>query len=285
MVERGEVRLDEPVARLLGTGAVVPSAGGREITLEHLATHTSGLPRLPNNMAPRDIRDPYASYGVAELEAFLRGYTLPRAPGERVEYSNLGYGLLGHALSVRAGRSLAELYAARLTAPLAMGETWSVVPPAAAARFVAGHAGRDTAAHWTFDVIAGAGVLRSSAADMLRYLDALLAPDAATPLGRALRTVQGQRVPVNPMVAVGLGWHRLSRPAGPLVWHNGGTGGFRSMAVLDSTRRRAVIVLASTDASMDDIGIHLLDPSFPLTEPPPLPEPLLKRAPKEPDAR
>lgn len=95
MAERGEVRLTDPVARLLPPEVTVPSRGGRQITLLDLATQTSGLPRLSTNLAITEPGNPYADYTVDQLYAFLNGYTLTRDPGAQFEYSNVGVGLLG----------------------------------------------------------------------------------------------------------------------------------------------------------------------------------------------
>jgi CubicO group peptidase (beta-lactamase class C family) len=78
MAERGEVRLTDPVASLLPSEVMVPSRGGRQITLLDLSTQTSGLPRLPTNLAFIDPANPYADYSVEQLYAFLSGYTLTR---------------------------------------------------------------------------------------------------------------------------------------------------------------------------------------------------------------
>ena len=106
MVERGEVKLDDPVAKFLPSTVQVPGRDGREITLLDLTNQVSGLPRLPGNLKPADAGDPYADYGPARLYEFLSAYTLPRDIGEKYEYSNLGVGLLGHALALKAGVEL-----------------------------------------------------------------------------------------------------------------------------------------------------------------------------------
>jgi serine-type D-Ala-D-Ala carboxypeptidase/endopeptidase len=99
MVERGEVALDDPVAKYLPAGVQMPERNGRSITLVDLATHTSGLPRLPTNLAPKDPGNPYADYSVDELHEFLADYQLTRDIGSQYEYSNLGGGLLGYVLA------------------------------------------------------------------------------------------------------------------------------------------------------------------------------------------
>jgi D-alanyl-D-alanine-carboxypeptidase/D-alanyl-D-alanine-endopeptidase len=105
MAERGEVRLEDPVQDLLPKGTMVPARNGRAIRLIDLASHASGLPRMPDNFAPSDPRNPYADYTADRLYTFLRGHQLTRDVGQQVEYSNLGAGLLAHALTVRAGKS------------------------------------------------------------------------------------------------------------------------------------------------------------------------------------
>lgn len=116
-VERGEVKLDTPVAKLL-PGFTFPSRNGKAITLGELAMQDSGLPRLPSNMLHANSSDPYAEYDAAKLKAFLAGYKLPRDPGAKYEYSNLGLGLLGHALARHAGTSYAKLLQLRIFGPL-----------------------------------------------------------------------------------------------------------------------------------------------------------------------
>src|SRR5215471_14205992 len=123
MVQRGEVSLDDPVARFLPPDVKVPERGGKKITLLDLATHSSGLPRMPTNFAPRNLDNPYADYGVDRLYAFLSGYALPRDIGEKFEYSNLAVGLLGTALARRAGMDYETLVRTRITGPLKMDST------------------------------------------------------------------------------------------------------------------------------------------------------------------
>jgi len=267
-VVRGEVRLDQPVAELLPAGTVVPSLDGRQITLEHLATHRSGLPRLPDNMTPAVPADPYADYDAARLYTFLAGHRLRRAPGESVEYSNLGGGLLGHALTLRAhAPSWGALVAQRITGPLGMHETFVDVPPALRARVSAGHdAQLDTVPAWHLDALAGAGALRSTASDMLIYLGALL-DTTQGPLAHAAALVQKPRADFAAGMRIGLAWLQTATGARPIWWHNGGTGGFRTIAAFDPARHVAIVVLSNSSVAVDDIGLHLLDPSRPVSLP------------------
>ena len=123
MIEKGEVKPDDPVSKLLPATVKVPSRNGRQITLLDLSMQVSGLPRLPDNLKPADPGNPYADYDAAKLYDFLSRYTLTRDPGEKYEYSNLAVGLLGHALALKAGISYEELLRRRIFAPLGMTST------------------------------------------------------------------------------------------------------------------------------------------------------------------
>ncbi len=269
MVARGEVKLDDPVANYLPRAVRMP-VRVRPITLLDLATQSSGLPRLPDNFAPRDSSNPYADYSVQQLYEFLSRYQLPRDPGASYEYSNLGVGLLGHALALRAGMSYEQLVTRRILSPLGMRETAITLTPAMRARLAPGHdVGGNVVPNWDLPTLAGAGALRSTARDMLTFLAANLDTVGATPLTRGLRqTHEPRQASDNPNLKVGLAWHILSRPVGNIVWHNGGTGGYRSFIGFDPARRIGVVVLSNLNRSVDDLGYHLLDESFPLTPPP-----------------
>jgi CubicO group peptidase (beta-lactamase class C family) len=264
-IVRGEVRLDQPVAELLPAGTVVPSRDGRQITLEHLATHRSGLPRLPDNLTPAAPADPYADYDTRRLYAFLASHQLRRTPGESVEYSNLGGGLLGHALTLRThAPSWAALVEQRITGPLGMRETFVDAPAALRARVSAGHdAEVDTVPAWHLDALAGAGALRSTASDMLTYLSALL-DTTQGPLARAAALVQQPHGDFAAGMRIGLGWLQAAAGPRPIWWHNGGTGGFRTIAAFDPGRRVGVVVLSNSSVSVDDIGMHLLNSALPV---------------------
>jgi CubicO group peptidase (beta-lactamase class C family) len=274
MVARGEVRLDDPVAKYLPDSAHVPSRNGKQITLLDLATQSSGLPRLPSNLAPRDPSNPYADYSVPQLYAFLASYQLPRDIGATYEYSNLGMGLLGFALARKSGTDYETMVQRRILTPLGMRETaialtpaLRALTPAQRARLAPGHdADGNVVANWDLPTLAGAGALRSTTHDMLIYLAANL--DTSSALGRAMHTAHlARREAGNPNMRIGLAWHILARPSGSIVWHNGGTGGYRTITGFDPVRRVGVVVLSNLNASVDDIGFHLLDETLPLQPP------------------
>jgi D-alanyl-D-alanine-carboxypeptidase/D-alanyl-D-alanine-endopeptidase len=268
MVARGEVKLDDPVAKYLPKSVRIPSRNGKQITLLDLSTQSSGLPRMPTNFTPADNNNPYADYTVAQMYAFLSSYELTRDIGAQYEYSNLGVGLLGHALALRGGKSYENLVTDRILRPLGMNDTRITLTPAMKSRLAPGHSeGGEVVANWDLPTLAGAGALRSTVNDMLKFLAANLDSTSA-PLGRVLATTHFARRDVNgAQMRIGLNWHILTAFGLPVVWHNGGTGGYRTFIGFDQANNRGAIVLSNQSVSPDDIGFHLLDERAPLAPP------------------
>lgn len=267
MAERGEVKLDDPIAEYLPGTVKVPARNGKEITLLHLATHTSALPRLPDNMNPADLRNPYADYTVEQMYDFLARCSLPRDIGAEYEYSNFGAGLLGHILALRAGADYESLVKARIAGPLGMSSTGIRLSPELRARLAQGYdAAGQPAPGWDLPALAGAGALRSTVDDLLRFVAANLglAETALTPVLR--KTHAARQKTGEPGVSVGLGWHILEKHGNEIVWHNGGTGGYRSFLGFDKARGVGVVVLSNSESEIDDIGLHLIDSRFELAK-------------------
>jgi serine-type D-Ala-D-Ala carboxypeptidase/endopeptidase len=265
-VAEGKAKLTDPVAKYLPPSVKVPARNGVAITLEHLAAHTSGLPRMPSNFEPANRENPYADYTAGKMYEFLSGYTLLRDPGEREEYSNLGVGLLGHLLSLQAGVPYERLLRDRILSPLGMSETAITLTPSLRARMAQGHdAAMNPVSNWDLDALAGAGALRSTAQDMLKFLRAHNGKCAPEDCG-ALALMREVHTPAAARMKTGLAWVLEGPRKSPIVWHNGGTGGFSSFAGFHAETKEAVVVLVNTQASQvsDGIGFHLLDASLPL---------------------
>ena len=264
MAIRGEVGLDDPVQRYLPAGATVPQLGTQPITLRLLSAQRSGLPRMPNNFAPRDPENPYADYDSTRLLEFLGGYTLTREPGTRYEYSNLGVGLLGFALARRNGTSYEDMVRRRILGPLGMSSTVVTLTPQTRAHLARGSRDGRDAANWDLDALAGAGALRSTATDMTRFLAAAVGL-TRSPLDSAFRLSTAPLFDAGSAVMqIGLGWHILTRNNVQVVWHNGGTGGYRSWAGYDRQRRLGVVVLTNSGEDIGNVGLHFFDPTVPL---------------------
>ncbi|GJG85228.1 hypothetical protein tb265_04090 [Gemmatimonadetes bacterium T265] len=268
MVQEGKVRLDDPAQRYLPPNVRMPARSGRAITLESLAEQNSGLPRLPDNLHPADPANPYADYSVQQLYDFLSRYTLPRDPGAQFEYSNLGVGLLGHLLSRAARESYEAMERERVWAPLGMTHTAITLTSWMQAHLALGHdeQGR-VVANWDLPTLAGAGAIRSTTDDMLKFVDANLHPERGT-LQRAMAFARAERAPAGAM-SIGLNWLVVHAGADTIVWHNGGTGGYRTFVGFEPSRRTGVVVMTNSGgAGADDLGMHLLDPALPLAPAP-----------------
>ena len=270
MAQRGAVKLDDPVAKFLPATVKMPERNGRQITLADLATHTSGLPRLPTNMRSKDPMNPYADYTEEQLFSFLSSYELPRDIGVRYEYSNLGFGLLGLALARRAGTSYESLVVSRICDPLHMDSTRITLSDALRTRLAVGHTSDLVrTGQWDAPTLAGAGALSSSANDLLTFLAAMM-DYTHNPLAAAQKLASSTTRPTGrPFENVGLAWEIDTRGGGKLIWKNGGTGGYRTFIGYSPERRVGVVALSNAEggSTPDDIGFHLLDARYPLLVP------------------
>ena len=211
MIERGEVKADDAVSKYLPGNAEVPSRNGKQITLLNLSMQNSGLPRLPDNMKPADVQNPYVDYDGAKLLAFLASYRLTRDPGEKYEYSNLAVGLLGYALAQRAHMSYEELVRERIFKPLHMGNSTISLTAESRKRMAEGHdPSLKPVKNWDLDALAGAGAIRSTAEDMLKFL-AANAGLVDTPLKAAMERMRSVRSETGmPHLEIAMAWHIFS---------------------------------------------------------------------------
>ena len=253
-VQRGEMRLDAPVSDYLPELAGTPAGAA---TLEQLATHHSGLPALPSHPPASSVlalwgnANPYAM-SVETLLQLTRDTPLG-TPGH-FAYSNLGMSLLGHAEARAAGAvDWPALARQRLLVPLGMTNTTFVT---AADQIPAGTATPHKengwrAPHWYGTAFTPAGTSTyTTAEDVMKYARAVVERQA--PGLAALEPVadadQGR---------IGLAWMTSEVSGRTLTWHNGGTGGYRSMLALDRATGQAVLVLNSSTRSVDDPGLQL----------------------------
>jgi len=274
MTLRGEVELDDPLTRHLPDP--VPAWRHREPTLLELATHRSGLPNTPHGMGRRELaytlgfgkRDPWADVSSTDYHRLVTRESPRTAPGGRMRYSSMAVGLLGDALAARAGKSYENLPRERVLDPLGMIATAVSVAPPWADRQVAGHSRHGKPRPPLQDFMPAAGCLRSNAADMLRFLSACLRPPDEPP-GPALTFAQEPQARMGKHLEMGLCWILSTHPRRPgMVWHNGGTWGFRSFAGLLPDRGRAVVVMSNTARSVDRMGVRLLQSDLDAATPP-----------------
>ena len=264
MAEDGLVKLDDPVGLYLPDSVKVPTRGGKEITLLHLATHTSSLPRLPYNFLAsqlRSWRNPYLHYTAELMYSFLSAHELRRDIGARYEYSNFAMGLLGHVLARCANMDYDKLLVRRICDPLEMNDTRAALSPEQRLRLAQGHTiwGKP-GWNWDFDALAGAGALRSTVNDLLVFLSANLGL-TKTDLLSAMQACHAPRHETDlEEIRIGLGWHILE-PIGTdrqIVWHNGCTGGYHSYIGFIKETQTGVVVLSNSVNPIEAAAMEIL---------------------------
>ena len=268
MAARGEVSFGEPVKSLLPDGNEVPERNGIQISLQQLATHASGLPANPTFNEQVDPVNPFANFAEEDLYEFLKSYRLPRRPGAEFEYSNLGVGLLGHALALRLGFSYEEALRNRILNPLGLEDTTITPSAEQELRRATGYTGVVLRPPLAMKVLVGAGGLVSTASDMLRFLEYQLGI-RETELSPVLLETQRSRFSAGSSgLSLGLCWFVISSGSIQIVFHDGATTGHTAFVGFNRRTGTGVVVLTNSrvnnQSNVQDIGLNVLEPSFPL---------------------
>jgi D-alanyl-D-alanine-carboxypeptidase/D-alanyl-D-alanine-endopeptidase len=243
MVNRGVVKVDTSLQDFMPADVKLHFVKDQPIRLVDVASQSSGLPRLPYNLGPKDIKNPYADYTPKLMYEFLGKYKLSRPPG-KYEYSNLGMGLLGHILATKAEKTYEQLVVERICDPLKMDDTRIKLSEDQKKRLAPPYdAELNDEKNWEFDALAGAGAFRSTVNDMLKLAAASLSSDDQ-PVARAIHEAWKPHYGKPGEIRVGLAWH-LARD-GASWWHNGQTAGYSSALFVYPPKKMAVIVLCNT---------------------------------------
>ena len=236
-IEEGELSLDTQVQELID----VPSAPVADVTIEELLNHTSGLATTESlslaDMFVSNIRDGGNPYRRDTPQDILdaAGAAELNNRGEE-QYSNYGHALLGQLLAAHAGTSYGELLRTRIFEPADMVSTYVALPGTVDDAPTGLAANGHPAGPWDMDGWAPAGGIRSTAADIAKYVE----------------WVSLHGVP-------DYGWSSLDEDGEEITFHNGGTGGFRTMLVWDpDNNHRATFVAGDTEAWVDALGIDLM---------------------------
>jgi serine-type D-Ala-D-Ala carboxypeptidase/endopeptidase len=264
MVERGDVKLDDPISKLLPDWKLSEDAGS--ITLHELSTHTSGLPRLPIGMtfdALWHSDNPYVAFDEKRLEHFLSLWEAPEQ--KNFMYSNLGAGLLGTALhhKIRDNNSYESLIQTTIAWPLKLTDTTVVLSEDQQSRYAHGLTVKGKpVASWDFVSLAGAGAIRSTADDLLTFLEHQITPESS-PLAGAIKLTQTTRRKTK-NGEIGLAWLVVEKDGRTAFFHNGATGGYTAFMAFEPAAKNGVILLSNTadafarDNSLDKLGFDLL---------------------------
>ena len=235
MAAQRKVALEDPIRTLLPPG-LVPKPAGDEITLADLATHHSGLP----NMVTGDWQEYLIRHGAG------------RESQPPFRYSNFGYGLLGQLLSDRAGLTYSELLREQVTAPLGLSDTVVDVTPQQQHRLMQGYEGEHHPVPWDEEGLAGSGAIRSTAGDLLKYLQANLHPEKlGGMLPEAMAMAHQPRAPALPGTRIALAWYHNAADG---TWsHGGAMRGFTSYAFFHPQGDYAAVVLLNIGT--DTVGL------------------------------
>jgi len=267
LLQKTGINLDDRAEPLLPEGLELPTYEEKAITVQNLVTHRSGLPRIPDNLDTRNP-NPYAHYTDSMLTSFLSHYELKKKPGSEFAYSNLGMALVGLILEEQTGQSFEEIAEQRITNPLGMSSTSITIADNDSSRFAKGYNGETNVSYWDFDNFAAAGALRSTGADMVRFLKAQMGnrDTKLYPQMKQTQAILARASNENQDVShIGMGW-LYSTQNDTIVWHNGGTAGFSSFMGFNKQKGSGVIVLSNTANNVNDLGFHLLDTDYPLKD-------------------
>ncbi|MBT5706750.1 beta-lactamase family protein [Verrucomicrobia bacterium] len=268
MVENGDVELSDPVASFLPQEVNVPSRSQSPITLEHLATHASGLPSTPPAIVENNPINPFFPFPATALYEFLDSYELTRPPGDAFEYSNLGVGLLGHALSLHLGTPYESAFQERVLLPMGMTDTVLIPSAELNARRAQGYNGVVARPEFKMDSLEAAGSWLSTANDMLTFLEHQLGFQDSE-VSSVLEDTQQAHFPTgSPGQDIGLGWFIIKIGSDTIRMHDGATIGHNSFAGINTRAKKGVIVFSNARlnqyAAIQDLGLHALVPSVPL---------------------
>lgn len=227
---------------------------GRKVNFIDLATHTSGLPRLPEDLGKTVTNqlDPYAKYTKENLFNYVSEYKLKSEPGKTYEYSNLGMGLVGDILANIEKTSYENLLTKHITKKLSMKNTGINFSKKQVMNFATGHDELgEVVPMWNFSSMAGAGAIKSDLNNMMTFLSSNMGLVRNNPLQKAMNLAHKMKFN-NKDFELGLGWHISHLDTGDkVIWHNGGTGGFRSFIGFIEDKKIGVVILSNSATSVD----------------------------------
>lgn len=255
-VGEGKIKLEDDIRKYLPERYSNLEINKQFIQIKHLANHTSGLPRLPDNLKDQqdfNLLDPYKNYTKNMAFEFLKTVRLDHEPGDVCEYSNFGMALLGMILEKVYNLPFEEIIKKNICLPNNMNSTVITLNQEQLKLFTDGHntAGEFTP-HWDLGALVTAGGIRSTSGDMINYLRYNLnEADAALKLAHRSTFNNGNNV--------ALAWHIIKTKYGnELIWHNGGTFGYSSFCGFIKEKKCAIVVLSNSGNNVDHIGISIL---------------------------
>lgn len=260
LVEKKTITLDDSITKFL-PDSVAKNKFLQGITFKQLANHTSGLPKLPDNIdkvSHYTLANPYTHYGRKELFSYLKNVRLDELPGEKFEYSNLGFALLGELISRISKKTYNELITEVITGPLGMINTLERVNPKTQQLSKVYNKEGNEVPIWQWQAFAGSGALKSTITDLLRFAQFQFKMPETT-LENAMTLTKQFTYYLPPSTDIGLAWHMNMANDVIQYWHNGQTGGSSSFIGLVPDSKSAIVVLSNSSISVDEISFRILN--------------------------
>lgn len=264
LVDEGVIGLDDPVSRYLPEidGLRDRRAGVADVTFRHLASHTAGLIREPD--WPESVVGPIDQWERRILQSIPRT-AFDSIPGGRYQYSNIGFGILGLALSRAAGQPYIDLVEQKVFIPLGMtGSSFVVDGAELGPRLARGYTVRDGAVsgeaaareHAGRGYKVPNGGVYSTVADLGRFLGAVAGVPGLTILAESSRAeVLRVQTPENPRRGYGLGFTVAADEDGNrLASHGGSVAGYNAFMAVDPDHRVGVVLLRNYTGGRTNLG-------------------------------
>ncbi|AOW21081.1 serine hydrolase [Urechidicola croceus] len=262
---KGKMKTSDPISKYLPETVKTPTRNGKEITIKDVATHSSSLPRMPDNFNPSNPNNPYSDYTIEMAYEFVSRVELTRDIGDKYEYSNLGLGMLGHILELQYKKNYDAVLVDKITSTLGMDNTRVEYTPEMLKNLAKGHNQGEEVESWDLPAFAGAGGIRSSAVDMVKYIQANMGV-IKSPLYDAMQwTHKNAYENESQKFKIGFTWHYFND--GVVIQHNGATGGYRAFAGFLKDTQKGFVVLTNSTEGVEEIGIKLIDDSAELIMP------------------
>ena len=258
LVDNGQLKIDEKIQPFLTDKVQIPLSA-QNTTLQHLATHLSGFPSLPNSFISKmtDETNPYKDLRTQDIYDYLKTCEGKQSDGT-FDYSNFGMGLLGHILELKSGIKYESLVKQKLLEPLRMKNTFVSIDSLNRSKVVQGYDENDKAAPvWTDNVLTGAGSFLSNACDMMKFIKANL-KENETSISKSLMLTHQRQLNGE----TGLGWilpssaDKLLGNNG-IVWHNGMAGGYASFIAVDKSNNYGFVILSNKAVDITKFGMKL----------------------------
>jgi CubicO group peptidase (beta-lactamase class C family) len=254
-VSKGKIKLDDRVNEYLPDSIPLISFDGVPVTIQSLMNHSSGIPRMPSNFGNSKF-DPYIDYDDSKMFRFYKNFKPTRKPGDKYEYSNLAVGTVGVILERINKDSYENILIKTICKPLGMNDTKVSLGAKDSVRFAKGYSDGNFAAPWNFKAFMAAGGIRSTASDMIRYAQAQLFT-ASSSLHNDIQLTHTVTFKSTD-ATLGLAWHFIKPGKDQILFHNGGTGGYKSYMAVNLSKKFAVVILSNSTISVDGLGNELM---------------------------